>query len=379
MPKSKQQSATTKQIEVFRPGTFNSMGGTSFSITGDELKALAERYDASANPVPVVVGHPKTNDPAYGWVQSFSYDDASERLIAEVGDLDPEFSEAVGAGRYKKISMSFFLPGSTSNPAGDDLYPRHVGFLGGAAPAVSGLKPVEFSEGDDDALTIEFGDRAFKDVAGLFRRLREWLIEEHGAETADKTIPDWEIGWIDDAGTTPAPVSTEFSDPKKDEPVPDPKTPQKPGNADFAAREAALVAREQEFEAREAEVRHKEHEDFAESLINEGRLATSHKSRVVALLDGLANEDTASVEFADGGAVKTQGLLELTKDLLKTQPKIVEFGETDLGNPPGDGNLDEEAIAHEAVEFQQSKREAGLEVSITDAVTAVRKKHGLDG
>ncbi|KZK97292.1 MULTISPECIES: hypothetical protein [unclassified Pseudovibrio] len=374
MPKRGQQT-TTKQIEVFRPGTFTSMGGTSFSITGDELSALAKRYDANANPVPVVVGHPKTNDPAYGWVQSFSYDDAAERLIAKVGELDPDFSEAVETGRYKKISMSFFQPGASSNPAGDELYPRHVGFLGGAAPAVSGLKPVEFAEGDDDTLTIEFGDRAFKDVASVFRRIRDFFIEEHGLETADRVISDWEISWIDDAGTTPEPVTDDFSNPPvKDDPVPNPKTPQ---SAEFAAREATLQAREDELNKRESEARHKEHGDFAEDLINEGRLATSHKPRVVALLDGLAGNYAGSVDFADGDTTKTQDLLGLTKDLFKVQPKIVEFGETDLSDPPADGTTDTETIAREAVEFQAGQREAGIEVSTSDAVLHVRKKHGF--
>ncbi|KZL05525.1 hypothetical protein [Pseudovibrio sp. Ad26] len=377
MPKHDQQ-ITTKQIEVFRPGTFTSMGGTSFSITGDELSALAKRYDASANPVPVVVGHPKTNDPAYGWVQSFSYDEASERLIAEVGELDPDFSEAVETGRYKKISMSFFQPGAASNPAGDELYPRHVGFLGGAAPAVSGLKPVEFAGGDDGTLTIEFGDRTFKDVASVFRRIRDFFIEEHGLETADRVISDWEISWIDDAGTAPEPVSDDFSTPPvKDDPVPNPKTPKTPQSAEFAAREATLQAREDELNKRESEARHKEHEDFAEGLINEGRLASSYKPRVVALLDGLAGSDAGSVDFADGETTKTQDLLDLTKGLFKAQPKIVEFGETDLGETPADGTADTETIAREAVEFQAGQREAGIEVSTSDAVLHVRKKHGF--
>ncbi|WP_102866739.1 hypothetical protein [Pseudovibrio exalbescens] len=367
-------SATTKQIEVFRPGTFLSMGGTSFSITGDELSALAERYDAKANPVPVVVGHPKTNAPAYGWVQSFSYDEASERLVAEVGDLDQAFTEAVEAGRYKKISMSFFQPGAPSNPAGNELYPRHVGFLGGAAPAVSGLKPVEFAEGDD-VVTIEFGERAFKDVAGLFRRIREFFIEEHGTETADKVIPNWEVNWIDEAGDTlQAAEFSEFSETEEDDPVRNPKPEE---STEFATREAALAAREAALQARERQARSKEHEDFADNLVGEGRLASGHKPRVVALLNGLAQADAGSVDFAEGNETKTEDLLELAKGLFKSQPKIVEFGTHDLGEPAQGDEVDEQTIAQEAVEFQASKREAGIEVSMTDAVTAVRKKHGL--
>ncbi|SDR15664.1 hypothetical protein [Pseudovibrio sp. Tun.PSC04-5.I4] len=370
---NKQSTSSTKSIEVFRPGTFTSMAGTSFSTSADDLSALAERYDAANNPVPVVVGHPKTNDPAYGWVQSFSYDSDGERLIAEVGDLDPAFAEAVEQGKFKKVSMSFFLPGASSNPAGDDLYPRHIGFLGAAAPAVSGLKPVEFAGGDEGTLTIEFGERAFKDVASLFRRIREFFIEEHGLETADKVISDWEIGWIDDAGNTPNPVSSDFSTIQKDIPMPGkPK-----GNADFTAREADLQTREANIKKREADATSKENEDFAEGLITAGKLPTGNKPQVVALLDGLASNNEQTVSFADGSATKTSSLLDVIKTLLSSQPKIVEFGEANLGDDPASSSEDSEDIAREAVSFQASQRDTGIEVSTSDAVMHVRKKRGL--
>ncbi|SDQ17514.1 hypothetical protein [Pseudovibrio sp. Tun.PSC04-5.I4] len=370
---NKQTASTTKSIEVFRPGTFTSMAGTSFSATAEDLSALAARYDAASNPVPVVVGHPKTNDPAYGWVQSFSYDSDGERLIAEVGELDPAFAEAVEQGKFKKVSMSFFQPGASSNPAGDDLYPRHIGFLGATAPAVSGLKPVEFAGGDEDTLTIEFGERAFKDVASVFRRIREFFIEEHGLETADKVISDWEISWIDDAGREPATVSSDFSTKQKDDPMPGkPK-----GNADFAAREADLQTREANIKKREADATSKENEDFADSLITAGKLPTGNKPQVVALLDGLASNTEQTVSFADGAATKTSSLLEVTKSLLNNQPKIVEFGEANLGDDPAPSSEDTEDIAREAVSFQASQRDTGIEVSTSEAVMHVRKKRGL--
>ena len=157
----------TKRIEVFRPGSFLAMGGTPFSATAEDLADLAERYDPDQFPVPVVIGHPKTDDPAYGWVTSFSYDNDAERLFADIGELEPQFSEAVEDGRYKRISMSFYRPGATSNPVGDVLYPKHIGFLGATAPAVPGLKPVAFAGDDADVVAVEFADPAFKDVAAF--------------------------------------------------------------------------------------------------------------------------------------------------------------------------------------------------------------------
>ena len=50
-------------------------------------------------------------------------------LLAEPDQLDPQFAELVGNGRFKKVSASFYLPDSPNNPKPGTLYLRHVGFL----------------------------------------------------------------------------------------------------------------------------------------------------------------------------------------------------------------------------------------------------------
>lgn len=155
-------SSDVKTIEVFRAGTFQPMAGPAVTFSTGDLEKIAAGYDAENAPAPVVVGHPKTDSPAYGWIKSFRVE--GEKLLADIGDLAAAFTEAVAERRYRKVSMSFFKPDAPNNPAPGAHYPKHVGFLGGAAPAVSGLKPVDLA-GDDDAVTFEFADRAFKDGA----------------------------------------------------------------------------------------------------------------------------------------------------------------------------------------------------------------------
>lgn len=380
-------SAATKRIEVFRPGTFTAMGGMSFSATAEELADLAERYDPDKYPVPVVVGHPKSDDPAFGWVQAFSFDAGANKLLADVGELEPQFSDAVEEGRYKRISMSFYMPGSTANPMPGQFYPKHVGFLGAAAPAVPGLKPVAFSD-DEDAVTIELSDPAFKDVASLFRTIREWIISENDIETADNVIPNWRVAWIDEAGDTPPDDSAgNFSETEEDDDMAKtpfktstPKTPPASNDQDasFAEREAALDARQAALDAKEAKQRHDGHVSFAEGLINDGKLPTGNKAKVIALLDGAASQAEDAIEFSDGAETKSSDLVSLLKDVLSGQPKIVEFGEMDLGDTPDGEEPDPQVIANEALSFQAAQREAGITVSTSDAVAAVRKKRGLD-
>ena len=190
---------TTRKVEVFRPGTFRAMNGQEYAFSRDDVAAMAANYDADKAPAPVVVGHPKHDDPAFGWAEGFEVNEAGT-LVANLNKLSPEFVSAVEDGRYRMVSMKFFPPDAPNNPSPGSYYPRHIGFLGGAAPAVSGLAPVQFSDGGDDQLIeIEFAEPAMEDVANLFRKLREFIIEKFSRADADEAVPEYLIRWVDDA------------------------------------------------------------------------------------------------------------------------------------------------------------------------------------
>ena len=139
-------------IEVFRAGTFTPMGGSPVTITESELQQLANTYDKEAYPAPVVIGHPMMDTPAYGWVDKLYVEGGI--LKATLEKTAAQFADWVKQGLYRKVSICTFLPNSTSNPKPGSFYLRHVGFLGSAAPAVPGLKPVSFAGVDAD--TLEF-------------------------------------------------------------------------------------------------------------------------------------------------------------------------------------------------------------------------------
>ena len=322
-----------RTVEVFRPGTFTPMSGQPVTFSAADLQALCSVYDPAGAPAPAVVGHPKTDDPAFGWASAFRFDESAQRVVADIGELEPAFAEAVASGRYKKISLSLFQPDSPNNPKPGSYYPKHIGFLGAAAPAVSGLKPVSFVGDDAGTVTFEFADAsALRDVAGLFRSMRDFFIEKFGLEAADQALPSWTIGWIDDAADRdPRPASSDlgFTAPS---PTPTPE----PGmsTATAAIDAAALVEREKRLEARERAAAHTENLAFAEKLIGENRLLPTLKDSVVNLLDGLqpVNGVTLEVSFAEGDTTKTTPALDLVKQILSAQPAVVSFGAADLGD-----------------------------------------------
>lgn len=317
----------TARIEVFRPGTFTPMEGEAVTYSAADLKALADAYNPETAPAPIVIGHPTTDAPAYGWATGFAWDATEGVLTADLGEIDPAFAEAVNAGRYKKISLCLFAPTSPANPTPGAWYPKHIGFLGGAAPAVSGLRNAAFAalpSGETVTFTASFGDRSGEQAASLFRKMRDFMIEQFGLDQADKALPSWEIEWLGEAD----PVVGYAAPPVPPQP-PVVTTPVvTPPVAAFAAREAELAAREAALAAREVQTQASDNAAFAAGLVAEGRLLPAMEARIVAILNGLPGH---AVSFAEGEAPISAG--QALRAVLAELPVVVSFGRVNL--PPG--------------------------------------------
>jgi hypothetical protein len=249
------------------------------------LAAIAEAYDPSADPAPLVIGHPKLDAPAYGWVKSLAVDGGELVAVPDPDKLEPAFAEAVRAGRYAKVSASFYPPQHPANPKPGSFYLKHVGFLGAAAPAVKGLGTVHFGEGDDQAPLATFE--------------QETLMTDKTVDLAER-------------------------------------------EAELAAREAALADRETSIAQREAEAetaarqaRHDANVSFAEGLIGEAKLAPAAKVKVIGLLDVL--DTLAVVQFGEGDGAEEIAPADAFKKLFEGAQPLVQLGEHVQPGSGGDG------------------------------------------
>lgn len=125
-------------IEVFKTGTHTSSDGTSINYTTEDLQKIVNNYNQKiqidpTTIAPLVKGHPKSNSPAFGWIDQLTR--RGEYLLAKVKDLSNEIINEIKEKKYQKVSISLT----------NDLNLRHIGLLGAAAPAVEGLKPIEFT------------------------------------------------------------------------------------------------------------------------------------------------------------------------------------------------------------------------------------------
>lgn len=122
---------------IFRTGTHTDSKGKSRTWTTEDLDHAVESYDPKKREAPLVLGHPKDNGPAFGWIEKLRR--TGDVLEAVFKQVPESLRQAVAAGRYKQKSVSFYQDGSV----------RHVGLLGAAQPAIEGLGEVKFNGADE--------------------------------------------------------------------------------------------------------------------------------------------------------------------------------------------------------------------------------------
>lgn len=382
--------AGMKRIHFFKAGRHSAMSGAVINFTEADLQRSAAVYDPAVHEAPLVVGHPKTDGPAYGGVKAIQFADAD--LEAVPGDVDPAFAELVQAKRYGKVSASWYRPGSPQHPlAGKDghdaWYLRHIGFLGAQPPAIKGLRPIEFAADDADSV-VEFGDWSDRKSAGLWRRMREFLIAQFGPEKADQVVPTYMVDMLtEDALKPEQPPEASTNTPNYAEGGDPLKTAQ-----EIAAAQAALEAREAELAKREQAVADfaekqaaadkqrlaDEAADFAEGLVKAGQLPPAQKARVVNLLTTMP-PDARFVDFAEDGKETERGCAEVLKDLLTNLPKAVDFAERGgraKAAAGGAGMSSPDDVADKARAYMAEQKAAGKEVDFAEAVQYVNDQDG---
>lgn len=279
-------SQAKKLLEIFRPGTFKSVEGQSISFSDADVAATVAAYDVAKHKAPLVIGHPKMDDPAYGHAVSLSLG-RNNVVLAEPANVDPAFADAVNNERYDSISASFWSPTNPRNPVPGVWYVRHIGFLGAVPPAVPGLKQPSFADADDsDLITINF---------------------------ADSQEP-----------TMGTPTQAELD--KQQQKLKDEQASFADQQAAAKKREDELAAREKALAAKEAKAREEEINSFAEGLIKSGKLLPVEKAGVVALLGALPADQ--EVSFADGdGKTVNQASADVLRNFLSNLPQRVDFAE----------------------------------------------------
>ena len=292
------------KFEIFKTGRHTDSNGNTREWTEDDLSKIANSYNPQVHEAPVVIGHPKDNAPAYGWVEALKKEGGV--LYAQVKDLVPEFIDAVKKGLYKKRSISLY----------PDISLRHIGFLGAVPPAVKGLGDVAFGDSDElRVMNYEFENRK----EGKSMKFFEWLkglAAKEGVTFEDAPISFSEADVQVRLDAELKKKEAEFSE--------------KVASIEEARKkkEAELKAREDAIKSKEAEAQKKEVANFCEGLLKAGRLTPAmmrHGMGLQNFLEQVSGIETV-LEFGEGDKKKSQTPVEFMKSFLSNLPKAIEFG-----------------------------------------------------
>ena len=352
-----------RRIHSFKAGRQTASNGTTIDFTEADVAATAAAYDPALSEAPIVVGHPTTDGPAYGWVKSMTAQGPD--LYAEPHQVNPEFAELVKAGAFKKVSISLYPKDHPHNPVPGVYYPRHLGYLGATPPAIKGLKPTEFAAADAECIELELD-----------------FTEEQPATT--ETPEPSSLPPESEAATSGTGVSPEGSNP----PPPETTTVTPEEKAALEARntqlQAELDAARGELLATATAANTAAHAAFAEGLVSEARITAADALLITATLDHLEpvvlpGSQAQVVEFGEGDTKKP--MADALKDWLKALPKRVEFGEQARRDnaDPGDKTTDSvqyaEGTPPESIDLDKRIRAYATanKLSYAEAATAVAR------
>ena len=367
-----------KPIHIFKAGKHTASAGQVIEFTAADMQGLVESYDPALHEAPIVAGHPKDNGPAFGWVGGMSLNGGN--VYATPEQLNADFAEQVQAGAYKKVSASLYTPDHPNNPKPGSYYLRHVGFLGAQPPAIKGLEPLGFSDGDGEI--VEFS--ADYEVASVFRRLREFMIEKFGIEDADKAIPGWMVESTEDAARNP-PESNEaqpaFSEPGSTDPgagtmnEAELKAAQDKLTADQAAHDAAVASFAEQETARQTEAETARKASIklrVDDLVKAGKVTPADAEGIRSFAESLSAEQL--VEFGEGDKAAKYSGTDYFFNLLEAGKPVVDFGEhgASTGDAPGTHGKPEE-VARKALEYREEMRGKGITISATQAVAHIQQ------
>jgi hypothetical protein len=264
--------------EIFRAGTYGAKG----NYTNDDLDKMVANFNAS-DQVPIVVGHPQNDAPAWGWISEVKRN--ADVLLGKVGELHKDFAAAIAEKKFKNRSVRILR-----TDAGPKLL--HLGFLGAALPQVAGLKQVAQFGQEGECVDHQFE-----------------LTPESGRQDNLKEI-----------------------DMEKDQQI-------KKLQEDLAAEKAARTKDQQSAADATDKARRAEFSAWVDSeMVAKGRIATERKAEVVEFMKTLPTGEAADFSIEADGKKTTCNAVDWFKDFVKGLP-VADFTK---GLPQGfaqDGNV----------------------------------------
>ncbi len=341
-------------LDAFRAGDYGEKG----SYTAADLDSMVANFNPSFHEPPVVVGHPQTDAPAYGWVGAIRR--AGDALQVKLRQVDPGFAELVQAGRFKKRSVSLYK-------TAEGWALRHLGFLGAEPPHLKGLADARFrEETNNEVAEVTFEENAMQIDAP---------VTEGNLMTTLKKI----LGISEAAQAAPA---AQFSESDVKRIVADA----------IAAATAPLQAKVTEFEAQFGESAKRQRAQSVEQRVEAAVAKLKSAGKWIPAFDKMGLRVVfaelakleGTVEFGEGDSKVTATPLDIQASFMEKLARIAPFTPdvyvpANLGGAPAPAQFTESRskASSNSVMLDQLTRQRMSDKSInySDALTQVAREH----
>lgn len=308
-----------KWIPIFRGGEQTDSTGKTKKWSDEDLDAIVNNYNSPdrSEDAPVVIGHPKTDDPAFGWVDKLKR--VGDTVFAMFKDVDEQFKEMVNKGRFKYRSVALH----------PDLRLRHVGFLGAAAPAIKGLGAASFADGEFTEIELEFSEQHANVITRFFNAIQDMMTDmpELFAEKqeTDSDDDDDKKDDVDDKNIEEDDMSDEKQFTQADLDA-QKTTVENEFNTKLSARDTEIATLKKQLADKEAKQRTADFESFCDGLAPDGQeLTPKSRTAIMQFMESIATVE--EYEFTEGDSTVKLTPVQQFQNVLKNGVEFMQLDE----------------------------------------------------
>ena len=312
-------------FEIFRTGLHTDSNGKQKDWSEEDLNAIAARYNEQKDhEAPLVIGHPETNHPAYGWVEKLKVEGG--KLLAKAAQIVPEFAKAIKTGLFKKRSISLY----------PDLLLRHVGFLGAVPPAVKGLKDIAFSTTEEAEIT-EYETADCTETPADYNE----IVTENAALKSDLAEKELKLADL-----------TDEMNQKADQ---------------YFELDAKYTKLQKEFSEFKKVEEQREFKRILHDKVISKAITPAQAEMIQSYYADIDRMDLAAINFAEGKSPK-----DFIKNFIQTIPRLLPETPNIPTTEPEIVPIDAVELAAKAVEFVEEQEKKGITIPYHEAVQIVK-------
>ncbi len=377
----------TQWIEMFRTGKHPGTGALAdHTFTAADLDQIVANFSAD-NPIPHAITHKQMYSP-FAFAQGVAMKREGDSIWMQSDQINPEFQKLVDAGALYERSVELDFDKEKG------WHMLRVAWLGAEPPAVQGLAPVQMAAASDQvtSFALNWSDvQQSWTVAKVFRRLRDWMIAQHGTEQADQVFSEWEMNDLarnamdrerdyDQQGEAGVGLFTKsggsMTEQEKAALIAQAKADGREAvQAEFAQKEAQFEKDRAAWQAQLAEQAQAQKKAAfskkVETALKGGKLTPAQAEGMLEFALALPDEQPMA-QFSRGGAVVKESPYGWFSHYIDGLPVQVPMATGSGDTPPGaEETTDPEVIAQKAKALMAKRESEGMKISLLAAIEEV--------